>query len=376
MGEVISTLLSFILRVARSTIGTVISTLSGFFLRVTRSRKLKAADKDETERSSPGKEHTYYVDIDDSIDALSSSSLQHNARPLYQEELVLPSTESHEASNINPTSGSCNTSTADLVLGSSILINLVDDEEDRRRSCVVEEIIDVVVVSEEALPREADHGLGKEDFIQRPVVWRKKVEIRRKGPYASDQKILLVGEGDFSFSACLAVAFSSATNMVATSLDSREFLCENYKRAMRNILELTNRGCAVMHEIDATKMARKYSPLHAMQFDRIIFNFPHAGVFKKDAPQLRKHRKLVRMFLANAKMMIKVDGEIHIRHKSNGFFCGWNIQQLGENEGLRLIEAVPFNRNKYEGYDTKYGFGGDRNFDCCPSNTYKFGLSC
>ncbi|KAK9268685.1 hypothetical protein L1049_000445 [Liquidambar formosana] len=38
--------------------------------------------------------------------------------------------------------------------------------------------------------------------------------------YCSSHKMLLVGEGDFSFSASLAVAFGSATNMVATSLDS------------------------------------------------------------------------------------------------------------------------------------------------------------
>ena len=38
--------------------------------------------------------------------------------------------------------------------------------------------------------------------------------------YSSSQKILLVGEGDFSFSACLARHFGSAANMVATSLDS------------------------------------------------------------------------------------------------------------------------------------------------------------
>ncbi|GAB2279792.1 hypothetical protein Dimus_014431 [Dionaea muscipula] len=129
---------------------------------------------------------------------------------------------------------------------------------------------------------------------------------------------------------------------------------------MQNILELTNRGCAVMHEIDATKMARKYSPLRAMQFDCIIFNFPHAGVFKNDAPreaQLRIHQELISKFLANAKMMMKMDGEIHIRHKSNGFFREWNIQRLGENEGLQLIEAVPFHLKEYEGYGTKLGYG-------------------
>lgn len=48
-----------------------------------------------------------------------------------------------------------------------------------------------------------------------------KQEIKRIKHYTSSQKILLVGEGDFSFSACLAKAFASATNMVATSLDSK-----------------------------------------------------------------------------------------------------------------------------------------------------------
>lgn len=38
--------------------------------------------------------------------------------------------------------------------------------------------------------------------------------------YTSSQKILLVGEGDFSFSACLARAFGSANNLFATSLDN------------------------------------------------------------------------------------------------------------------------------------------------------------
>ena len=39
--------------------------------------------------------------------------------------------------------------------------------------------------------------------------------------YSSNQNILLVGEGNFSFATCLAKVFGSAVNMVATSLDSR-----------------------------------------------------------------------------------------------------------------------------------------------------------
>ena len=47
-----------------------------------------------------------------------------------------------------------------------------------------------------------------------------KLGVRWIKHYSSEYKILLVGEGDFSFSASLAVAFASATNITATSLDS------------------------------------------------------------------------------------------------------------------------------------------------------------
>lgn len=44
---------------------------------------------------------------------------------------------------------------------------------------------------------------------------------RRIKHYSSNHKILLVGEGDFSFSKCLANAFGSGANMTATSLDNK-----------------------------------------------------------------------------------------------------------------------------------------------------------
>ena len=82
---------------------------------------------------------------------------------------------------------------------------------------------------------------------------------------------------------------------------------------------------------------------------------------------------LVQLFLENAKKMIHIDGEIHIPHKSNGFFYEWNLEFLASRVGLRLIEEEPFNFMDYPGYRTKYGFGGDNNFNCNPSRTYKFG---
>ena len=69
------------------------------------------------------------------------------------------------------------------------------------------------IVEENSQGSASAHVLGVDILNGGPERW-----IRH---YCSSHKMLLVGEGDFSFSACLAVAFGSARNMVATSLDSR-----------------------------------------------------------------------------------------------------------------------------------------------------------
>ncbi|KAL8469621.1 hypothetical protein ACS0TY_032465 [Phlomoides rotata] len=195
--------------------------------------------------------------------------------------------------------------------------------------------------------------------------------------YSSRHRILLVGEGDFSFSASLALAFSSASNIIATSLNSQEFLKINYSRAASNIEQLRRSESRVMHEVDATKIANHPSLGH-VKFDRIIFNFPYAGLANiKKLPreaQLGCHRRLVRQFLKNAKKMISENGEIHISHKTNSFHVEFDLESIASDHRLRLIEAVNFNCLDYPGYNTKSGFGGDNNFDCSPSKTYKFGI--
>lgn len=88
----------------------------------------------------------------------------------------------------------------------------------------------------------------------------------------------------------------------------------------------------------------------------------------------RRHRRLVGKFLKNASEMLSENGEIHISHKTNTFHQEFNLESTASHHRLKLIEAVNFNCLDFPGYYTKYGFGGDRNFDCYPSKTYKFGL--
>ncbi|XP_042521270.1 uncharacterized protein LOC122094730 [Macadamia integrifolia] len=231
----------------------------------------------------------------------------------------------------------------------------------------IKPILNVSTVDKMTVPKDGSRAKGRKG--------RAKQKERRIKHYFSSHKILLVGEGDFSFSACLANVFGSANNMVATSLNSKGFLEENYSNAISNINGLNSRGCMVLHGVDATNMSG-HQFLRGMKFDRIVFNFPYAGFFKSESreSQKRRHQKLVTLFFKNAKKMLSEEGEIHISHKSNGFHCEWNIVSLASLSGLNFIKEVKFNLNDYPGYNTKFGFGGDENFDCNPSETYMFGL--
>ncbi|RDY02046.1 hypothetical protein CR513_14549, partial [Mucuna pruriens] len=166
--------------------------------------------------------------------------------------------------------------------------------------------------------------------------------------YSSSYKILLVGEGDFSFSLCLARAFGTAVNMVATSLDSRVTLMQKYESAPRNLSELEALGCTIVHEVSVHTMT-EHSIVNRWRFDRVIFNFPHAGSLL--------HRELVSGFLKIAKCMLNYGGQIHITHKTKHPYSMWDIKMLAMVEKLVFVEEKKFDILLYPGYINKRGSG-------------------
>ncbi|CAN6915010.1 unnamed protein product [Brassica oleracea] len=137
-------------------------------------------------------------------------------------------------------------------------------------------------------------------------------EIRIIRHYSSKHKILLVGEGDFSFSLCPASAFGSATNITATSLDSEDELSKKYMDAMVNVSMLTRFGCDVQHEGSSSASA------------------------------VRRKR----------------GDSYHTQHKTTYPFSDWEIKRLAKAEGLKLVKAESkFELSHYPGYTNKRGSG-------------------
>ncbi|WCJ32558.1 hypothetical protein M5689_013976 [Euphorbia peplus] len=204
-----------------------------------------------------------------------------------------------------------------------------------------------------------------------------EIEERWMKYYSSYHRILIVGDGDFSFSTCLALHFGTAFNMLATSLDSYDILVAKYKNAKWNLEMLVKLGAHTLHGVDATKM-RLHSDLMMQKFDRIIFNFPHAGFHGKedDIRLIERHKKLLLGFFQNASGMLRANGEIHVTHKTSTPFSLWNLEGLAWVSSLRLIECVDFKIEDYPGYNNKRGDSSrcDEPFPLGECSTFKFVL--
>ncbi|KAL7593072.1 hypothetical protein Lser_V15G35543 [Lactuca serriola] len=196
--------------------------------------------------------------------------------------------------------------------------------------------------------------------------------------YSSNHQILLVGEGDFSFSLSLAMSFGSASNIVATSLDSYDILIKKYNRAKSNLGILRYFGAQLLHGVDSINM-KLHTDLRIRKFDRIVYNFPHAGFLGKESDHLviMMHKNLVRGFFMNAIDMLLPKGEVHVTHKTAHPFDTWNIEELATQSGLTLIECIDFKIEDYPGYNNKRGDGKDSDlpFPLGKCSTFKFILS-
>ncbi|KIY50491.1 hypothetical protein FISHEDRAFT_38857 [Fistulina hepatica ATCC 64428] len=107
--------------------------------------------------------------------------------------------------------------------------------------------------------------------------------LRRTVPFNSADRILLIGEGNFSYAIALLrdpppeLAPLVPVNVVATAYDTEDECYAKYPdSAQKNVSELRERGVLVIFGVDATCLEKQAS-LKGRRFERIVWNFPHAG---------------------------------------------------------------------------------------------------
>jgi 25S rRNA (uracil2634-N3)-methyltransferase len=101
-------------------------------------------------------------------------------------------------------------------------------------------------------------------------------------PFAPTDKILLIGEGNFSFACALAIdppsqlSYLPPQNVTATAYDTEEECLAKYPGVQEKIDALRAKGVNVLFGVDATKL-EKVSQLKGKRWDKVVWNFPHAG---------------------------------------------------------------------------------------------------
>jgi len=106
-------------------------------------------------------------------------------------------------------------------------------------------------------------------------------------PFSPTDRILLIGEGNFSFAYALVVNPPSQLqhlppqNITATAYDTEEGCLAKYPDAREKVNALRAKGVNLLFGVDATKL-EKVPQLKGKCWDRVVWNFPHAGKCRLD----------------------------------------------------------------------------------------------
>ncbi|XP_078370079.1 ferredoxin-fold anticodon-binding domain-containing protein 1-like [Oculina patagonica] len=175
--------------------------------------------------------------------------------------------------------------------------------------------------------------------------------------------VLVVGDGNFSFTVCLASALSETTvKIVATSLDSPAALANN-DFAVENIEKLSAfQNVEILHEVDATNLSKTFG---SKIFDRVIFNFPHIG----GKSNIGKSRELLERFFASAARHVEPykgdicvslcqgQGGTPLDNPRRELGNTWQVVYQAAKAGLILNAVYPFRSIDYTSYRSA-GFRG------------------
>ncbi|CAI5958602.1 unnamed protein product, partial [Closterium sp. NIES-65] len=216
---------------------------------------------------------------------------------------------------------------------------------------------------------EEEEGDEEEDVARRGKEAKGKKRERGEGPsglrgFHPSQRILLVGEGDFSFTRALLRLMAPARPLAlfATALDSRHTIVQKYGEEAGAVLQEVEAGGAhVLFNVDATRLAHtlhlgkrrrkgKANPLEK-PFDRIVFNFPHVGLGIKDERiNVQRNRQLLFDFFVSAAPLVAPQGEVRVSLRTGHPYSLWNAPALAEeSRALRLKFTHRFHADHFPG---------------------------
>lgn len=257
------------------------------------------------------------------------------------------------------------------------------------------------------------------------IVWHHWSDGRRTLiPFRAHDEtlILILGDGDFSFSRSLLHSLPGE-QLLCTVYDDEETVLRKYPAASENIRVLREASARLMFDFDATKLSLKYltgklagsTPLSTI--NRIVFNFPHTGEGIKDRDyNIRAQQRLILAFFQAAATLLAELGdlckddlfkkdmvtrktlmatasntedvtadydpdvlfqpEIHLTCWTGDPYDDWNVKRLAASvPSLALLESFSFDFARYTDYQHCRTIGhveNDATFIDRPARTFVF----
>lgn len=214
-----------------------------------------------------------------------------------------------------------------------------------------------------------DDSVSLDIISASPTVAAKYAERERH------RRVLLVGEGDFSFTLALLRATGDAMSTTATAYDAREDVARRY-RGEANLTALSRDygdRVRVLHGVDATDLTTMIGL--SEKFDRVVFNFPHiAGKAKMD-----RNRALLGGYLKSARDVLSERGVIEVAlapgqggtamdgDERREYGNSWQCYTQGAENGCLLVGATRFDEDGWRalGYESRghwRSLGAERGF--------------
>ncbi|XP_015739637.1 ferredoxin-fold anticodon-binding domain-containing protein 1 [Coturnix japonica] len=181
----------------------------------------------------------------------------------------------------------------------------------------------------------------------------------------AESRVLLLGEGNFSFAAALCEA--AGTRVVATCYEREEEVVAR-SRAAENIRRLRDRGAEVLFSVDCTKL-KDYFLQGKREFDCIYFNFPHCG--RKAG--VVKNRELLSCFFHSCAEVLAQDGEVRVAlcrgqggtpadQPKREWHNSWQVVAVAAGAGFILSDVHPFQAETAHGYECTGYRSQDKSF--------------
>jgi len=184
-------------------------------------------------------------------------------------------------------------------------------------------------------------------------------------PYRTGDKILVVGDADFSWSAALSKLWGrgGAEGLVASSYEAKQKITNKYPKTRAHLDELNRAGATVQHSVDAMTLGQEGNTKCGKNFDTIVFNFPHTGTDSGLEASIEANQALLRGFLTTAPGLLaqkakggQTPGEIHVTLVNRYPYTAWKSEWIGESAsleevGLEYLGHRDFEAGDYPGYE-------------------------